>query len=517
MRVKARENNGWSAKTTCYPIELVTVREVSERTFDSIGDGIAVLDADGRLVQCNRAFADLANQPTTSLLGIGHEALARDVLGMSGVTPFPKLRETAARQVYDVRLGSRSFRLAVDPILDGDALSGAVWTLADVTEHDQIEQERNRLESELQAKIDELAESARRKDEFIAMLGHELRNPLSALGISLHLVDRHGAASEAKAKRAMETCQRQIQHLTRMVDDLLDVSRINRGKVELRKQRLDVRGVIRSAVAVMRTRAEETGLSVSVGMPAVPVTLIGDPTRLEQIVTNLLSNAAKYTPSGGRIDVELAFESNGGPSAVLRVKDTGRGIPCDMLEKIFDMFVQVAPSQDRTHRGLGVGLTLVRSLVEMHGGSIEAHSAGEGKGSELVVRLPADAPVADPAEEGQGLRILLVEDNEDVRDTLRDLLEQWGHRVKVAGDGREALAVAGEANPDIAFVDIDLPGIDGYEVARRLRDLPEIHAKLVALTGYGSPDAHARAKEAGFDLHLVKPLAAVDLQKVLQQ
>lgn len=514
MHVKPSENIGRHAGSTCYLREPVNVRDL-QTVFDAISDGIAAVDGEGRVVYCNRAFAALANQPTSSLIGLGHEALARDVLGMSGLTPFPKLRESGTRQIYDLRLGSRSFRLAVDPILDGEAISGAVWTVADVTEHDEIEQERNRLESELQAKLDELAESAKRKDEFIAMLGHELRNPLSALGISLHLVDRHGASSDPRVKKALDTCHRQVQHLTRMVDDLLDVSRINRGKVELRKERLDLRSIVRSSVAVMRARAEEMGIEIAMQVPDDEICLVGDPTRLEQIINNLLSNATKYTPSGGRVTVSLTMEANGHAWAVLRVKDTGRGIPPQMLERIFDMFVQVSPSQDRTHRGLGVGLTLVRSLVEMHGGKVEAVSEGEGKGSEFIVRLPA---LAQPhADEQEGLRILLVEDNEDVRDTLRDLLEQWGHRVRVASDGSEAIAIALDAAPDVALVDIDLPGIDGYEVARRLRRLPELDGtKLIALTGFGSADAQAQAKVAGFDMHVVKPLAAGELQKILQ-
>ena len=300
--------------------------------------------------------------------------------------------------------------------------------------------------------------------------------------------------------------------LVRLVDDLLDVSRISRGKVELRREPMDLAGVVERAVTATRPQVEGRGHALSLAIEGGPFQLDADATRLEQVLVNLLNNAAKYTDPGGEISVRLERRDS---EAVLRVRDTGRGIPRDMLERVFEVFVQVSPTIDRGTGGLGLGLTLVKRLVELHGGHVEALSDGEGKGSEFVVRLPLAAPAGavvqpEPGAAGPRVpegrkRILLVEDTEDARNTLKELLESLGHQVTMAAEGNDGAAKALELLPDVALIDVGLPGIDGYEVARRVRAAEAgKELFLVALTGYGGSEERAKAEAAGFDLHVTK-------------
>jgi CheY-like chemotaxis protein/two-component sensor histidine kinase len=313
-----------------------------------------------------------------------------------------------------------------------------------------------------------------------------------------------------------------------MVDDLLDVSRITRGKVELRKNEVDFTTIVQNAIGTSRPLIDGRGHELAVTFAPGDFRLEADATRLEQVVSNLLANAAKYTEPGGNIAVRVGHEEvQGVPWAVLRVRDTGRGIPRDMLDKVFDMFVQIDKSIDRSGGGLGIGLTLVERLVGMHGGTVTAHSEGLGKGSEFVVRLPLAhrALRAIPTPGPRPLqvlplqrrrRVLVVEDNEDARDMLKELLEDMGHEVEVATNGLEGAAKVLDVRPDVALVDVGLPGIDGYEVARRVRAAKGGDTLyLVALTGYGGAEAKIKALEAGFDLHLVKPINMSDLPRVL--
>ncbi|HXT49585.1 MAG TPA: ATP-binding protein, partial [Thermoanaerobaculia bacterium] len=319
----------------------------------------------------------------------------------------------------------------------------------------------------------ELREADRRKDEFLAMLAHELRNPLSPVATSLQLLRIAGDDRE-RSERALAIMERQIGHIVRLVDDLLDVARITRGRIELRLQPLDLRSVVSHAVDNVRPRFDERGQKLHVELPAEAVPVRADATRLDQVVVNLLANANKYTPPGGHVSVKVERR---GERAVLRVRDDGIGLPPDLLGRVFDLFMQSAQALDRSQGGLGIGLTLVRQLVEMHGGKVTARSDGEGKGSEFEVQLPlhAAAPVVAPAERPKQLvelparQVLVVDDNVEGAESLAELLRLWGHTVRVAHDGPSGLALAAEECPEVVLLDIGLPGLDGYEVGRRLR------------------------------------------------
>ncbi|MDC3954011.1 GAF domain-containing protein [Polyangium jinanense] len=364
---------------------------------------------------------------------------------------------------------------------------------------------------------DELRDQDRRKDEFLATLAHELRNPLAPIRTGLTLLQM--ARDEAQARRIREMMERQVGHMVRMVDDLLDVSRITRGKVELRKARVELGTVLESALETSRPLIEAAGHVLSVSLPTEPLWLMADPTRLSQILANLLNNAAKYTPAGGRIRVAAERE---GAHVVVRVEDTGVGIPPEMLPKVFDMFTQVGRSIERAQGGLGIGLTLVRRLVELHGGTVEAASDGPSRGSIFTVRLPLGAaeeakavgPSGDAPAKGAtgGLKVLVVDDNVDGAESLAELLQLTGHTTEVAHTGPSALVAARAFEPDVVFLDIGLPGMTGYEVAQRLRAEEGLgRVVLVALTGWGTEEDRRQAREAGFDYHLTKP---VDLQEV---
>jgi signal transduction histidine kinase len=369
-------------------------------------------------------------------------------------------------------------------------------------------------------RAEELAEMDRRKDEFLAMLAHELRNPLAAIMTAIGILERK-PTEDIKEARMRGIIHRQTHHLARLVDDLLDVSRITRDRVELRKGRLDLLTVLHQVVGTIRPVAESRGLGLEVSLPREPLWVNADATRLEQVFTNLLDNAAKYTDSG---HVTLHVERqgvDGTARAVVRVKDTGIGIPKEVQPYIFELFAQADTSLERSRGGLGIGLTLVRKLVQMHGGQVTVHSEGPGHGSEFVVKLPLlreleiPAPPPKGRDARRGRRILLVEDNSDARQAMRDLLELWGHQVTVAPDGVQGVALALQQTPELALVDIGLPGLDGYRVAEELRSRVGQSIRLVAITGYGGPEGHDRALKAGFDLHLVKPVKPDDLDRLL--
>jgi PAS domain S-box-containing protein len=366
----------------------------------------------------------------------------------------------------------------------------------------------------------ELREADRRKDEFLATLAHELRNPLATVRNALYVLQLPGADA-ASAARAREMMGRQVEQLVRLVDDLLDVSRVMHGRVALRRERVDLATVLTRAVETARSAIDAAGHELTVALPAEPVWVDADVVRLTQVVGNLLHNAAKYTERGGRIALGAGRE---GDEAVIRVRDTGIGIRPDMLSRIFDLFVQTDRAADRSQGGLGIGLTLVRRLVEMHGGSVRAHSDGPGTGSEFVVRLPArPAASVEPSANGPPApaaapqrRVLVVDDNADAAESLAMLLRLEGQEVRVAHDGPAALQAVGAERPDVIFLDIGMPGMDGYEVCRRLRQQSGLDgAVLVALTGWGQEEDRSRGREAGFDRHLVKPVGMETLQEVL--
>ncbi|WP_437312792.1 GAF domain-containing protein [Sorangium sp. So ce385] len=368
---------------------------------------------------------------------------------------------------------------------------------------------------------DQLRDQDRRKDEFLATLAHELRNPLAPIRTGLEILKVAGSADQAR--KILDMMDRQIGHMVRMVDDLLDVSRITRGKVELRKERIDLRAVLNSALETSRPLIEAAAHELAVRLPPAPLLLDADPTRLAQVFANLLNNAAKYTPAGGSI--RLAAQRDGA-AVVVRVADNGVGIPADMLSNVFDMFTQVGRSIDRAQGGLGIGLTLVKRLVELHGGSIHAESDGAGRGSTFTIRLPlAAVEEAAPKRSSAGpatgaptaaLRILVVDDSVDGAESLALLLRISGHETRAVHTGPDALTATRELGADVVFLDIGLPGMNGYEVARRLRAEPDLSGLfLVALTGWGTEDDRRQAREAGFDHHLTKPVDAAEVKRLV--
>jgi signal transduction histidine kinase/ActR/RegA family two-component response regulator len=348
----------------------------------------------------------------------------------------------------------------------------------------------------------------RAKDEFLAMLGHELRNPLGAISTAVYVLERTSKPDDPAAQ-LRGIIVRQTRHLTRLLDDLLDVSKLVSGKITLHRRPDDLTEVARRVLSSFEEVGRTTRHAVTVVGDAVSVE--ADPVRLEQIVSNLLDNALKYTPAGGRVDVTIAAEER---DAVLRVRDTGAGIDPDILPRIFDLFVQGNQTLDRSKGGLGLGLTLVKRLVELHGGTVLASSAGPDRGSEFVVRIPrvsqplVASALSDTERLSQRVRhILIIEDNPDFRHGLRVLLESWGHRVEEAATGRRGLEILQASRPEIMLVDLGLPGLDGYGVAEAVRSAPGGDAVLlVAVTGYGAPHDRRRTKEAGFDAHLTKPV-----------
>jgi signal transduction histidine kinase/ActR/RegA family two-component response regulator len=392
----------------------------------------------------------------------------------------------------------------------------------DITERKRMHDALQQSESELARQAAELRRADRRKDEFLATLAHELRNPLAPIRTGLELLTRSpgGDATE----RTLGVMQRQITHMVRLIDDLLDVSRITRGKLELDRQRVELASIVDAAVEICRPMIERKQHTLRVVVPEPALAIEADLTRIAQVIGNLLNNAAKYTTDGGVIELSAKRD---GEDVVIQVRDDGVGIPADSLADVFEMFSQVNRALERSQGGLGIGLALVRSLVELHGGRVEASSPGLGRGSTFTVRLPIGAvPQASqssadesPAPEIRGReRVLVVDDNEDAADLLSMVLEQSGYETRTVYDGRSAIGAALEWSPSLVVLDIGLPDMSGYDVARELR-LPERGAPLtlIALTGWGTQDDKRRAMEAGFDVHLTKPVDAAQFHAALAQ
>ncbi|HEX4334006.1 MAG TPA: ATP-binding protein [Usitatibacter sp.] len=369
----------------------------------------------------------------------------------------------------------------------------------------------------------ELRDADQRKDEFLATLAHELRNPLAPLRNALEIL-RMKNVEPASAEKARQMMQRQLAQMVRLVDDLLDVSRITTGKLAVRREPLALQAAVNDALETVRPLMETRHHQLDVSLPPEPLMVVGDRTRLAQVFSNLLNNAAKYTEPGGRVWISLEAQ---GEEAVLRVRDAGIGLDPHALSTIFDMFVQVDRSLERTQAGLGVGLTLAKRLVALHEGTIAGRSEGGGLGSEFEVRLPLAAAGVAAAESQptsqaapatlRRLRILVADDNIDAATSLADLLAARGHDVRIAHDGAQALFVARGYEPEVAFLDIGMPKVHGYEVARRLREEPATRRTLlVALTGWGREDDRQRAREAGFDRHLVKPPEPAEIDRILE-
>jgi two-component system CheB/CheR fusion protein len=425
-----------------------------------------------------------------------------------------RLGTVIADEEYDIVRGDgTTLRLLeyATPLHDeGGRVRGSVAAFVDITA-------RRRAEEELE-------EANRRKDEFLATLAHELRNPLAPIRNAVQILHLKGPL-DRELQWARAVIERQVQLLARLVDDLLDVSRITRGKIELRKERVTLSEVIERALETSRPLLQASDQALTVSLPDEPLRLDVDPTRLSQVLANLLNNAAKYTKAGGHVEVSAARE---GRAVVIRVRDDGIGIPRTMLSRIFDMFAQVDTSLVRAQGGLGIGLTIAKRLLEMHGGSIEAESPGPGQGSTFTVRLPLaadeEAERASRAEQSRErtmktrLRILVVDDNQDATDTLAMMLELLQYEVRAANDGAEALEIAAQFCPEVVLLDIGMPIMSGYEVAERLRQADTSKgAVLVAMTGWGQEEDLRRSREAGFDHHLVKPVDPARLTALLEQ
>jgi two-component system CheB/CheR fusion protein len=481
----------------------------------SVPDAIYFKDARGRFIRANQGIAArLGARTPADIVGKTALELPNQALALEIHRYDEEVLRGGEAQLYKTEKRMRpddteGWDLVTRlPLRDAvDRIVGVVAIFRDITEQKRADEK--------------VQDGVKRRDQFLAMLSHELRNPLGAIVTATALLksDR-GVPSPERAARFLDILERQSEQMARLLDDLLEASRVTQNKIELKRTVIDLRAVAAIAADSIRETVASRGIELTVETDVEPIWIYGDPSRLQQIQANLLSNAAKYTPSGGHVVFQAKREDG---AAVVRVKDDGVGIPKDMCETIFELFVQARRTLDRSSGGLGVGLTLVKSLVAMHGGMVTVRSDGEGKGSEFVVRLPLTQrpPESEPAPPDAratphvraGSRIVVVEDNEDSRDLLCELLAQQGFECSTAGNGAAGLALIDKIHPAVAILDVGLPEMDGFAVARRLRSRPD-HAEmfLIALTGYGQAADRAASRDAGFDEHLVKP---VDVDKLL--
>jgi len=489
-----------------------------QATFDAIGDGICLLSPEGTVARCNGALAALLGASSADVVGRPWAEVWRQLGGGAEPSPTARVERSRRRETFDLQTDQRWLRLLVDPVLEGDVVTGLVCIVSDVTIERQAADVRAALFAREQEAREEAEANNRAKDEFLAMLGHELRNPLDVVNTAVRVLETQSGAPDPEAvRRARGVIGRQVRQLGRLVDDLLDVGRVTTGKIRLLRVPVNLADVVERCVGGLIP--QDGAPSHRITVRAKPTWVEADQARVEQIVMNLLSNAVKYTPPGGGVDVVVTGD---GRTARLSVHDTGAGMTPYMIERVFDLFFQGERTLERAEGGLGIGLTLVRRLAELHGGRVAAESPGRGLGSTVTVELPqcpepADAPAAAAAPSAPSpRRIVLVEDSHDSRDMLRFLLEHAGHEVHEAEDGPRGVEAIVAIKPDIALVDVGLPGIDGYEVARRVRAQVGAGVRLVALTGYGLPEDHRRSQEAGFDAHLVKPVDPARLAALIE-
>lgn len=492
-------------------------RDQLQTTLACIGEGVIVTDENGRLTMINRVAADLTGWAADQAIG----RQLSEVFRLQGDDPGAYVASAVARALRDRRVVAqdspvtltsrdgteRPVAYTAAPIFHGsDGTNGVVLVFHDETERQRTEQT--------------LREADRRKDQFLALLAHELRNPLAPIGNAIEILGIRDLPAELHAE-SRDMMQRQFDHLVRLVDDLLDVSRIARGKIELRIQEVDLRAVAQRAVEAARPVIENFGHTLSVEVPEEAILIAADPVRLAQLVTNLLNNAAKYSDCGGKIELSVASD---GREITLSVRDNGIGIAPEMLPHIFEMFMQVDQSTTRAQSGLGIGLTLVSSIAQMHGGHAEARSDGLGQGSTFLVRLPVRAwsplETASPAPAAEPVlplrrNVLVVDDNIDAAESLARLLRSRNHDVVTAHSGRAALEVIDGRRPDVIILDLGMPEMDGFEVARQVRASHADEIQIVALTGWGSAADRLRTSEAGFDHHFVKPVRPEDLDQIL--
>jgi PAS domain S-box-containing protein len=490
------------------------------RTFDAIQDALLLIDSEGRVEEGNGAAGRLVGRTPRELEGQSVVHVLRHVVEQDALQAL-LARARQGRHELETTTGDRSYRLSGYPVQREDgSCEGTVLMISDISEE-------KRVARELAARVEELAEASRRKDEFLGMLAHELRNPLHAISAASNVLDHTSTPGLARPR---DVIHRQVAVLARMVDDLLEVSRMTRGALELRTRTVDLAQVVRQAVQGSRLTLDARGQQLALKLPEAPFQIRGDDLRIEQVLMNLINNASKFSEPGSTIKIELRErwdEQN--RLAEVSVRDQGIGIPRPMLTKIFEPFVQIDHSLARSLGGLGIGLSMAKSLVELHGGAVLARSDGIGKGAEFIVHLPASPVFAQGAQEaqpsapveastgnGHALRVVVIEDNEDTLELVQMWLRHIGHHVQGASDGNSGLELALSSRPDVALVDIGLPGMDGYEIARNLRasdDADDIY--MVAVTGYGRPEDRARALDAGFDAYIVKPLDVAGLKGAL--
>jgi signal transduction histidine kinase/ActR/RegA family two-component response regulator len=480
--------------------------EASEARFrnliESNADGILVVQPDGMIRYANPAATELLRRPASELVG----RYFGIPIGAGGKTELDLVSTGAEARVVEMHVVETEW--AGEPAL--------LASLRDISD-------RKRLEEQLRHKVDELAVADQRKDEFLAMLAHELRNPLAPILNAVHIMRLRGDDPVLR-ERMRVVVEQQVRCMARLVDDLLDVSRITRGKIQLRHEPVILSTLVQRSLETVRPHLVAKGHELRVSVPDEPIRLWADPVRLEQVLNNLLTNAIKYTERGGLIEVEVAST---GEVVAIRVRDNGIGIAPDMLEGIFGLFTQVDQSLARSQGGLGIGLTLARDLVRMHQGTLTARSAGLGKGSEFLVTLPLSNQIADVASSptavgsrptGRLRRVLVVDDNQPSADSLGLIIKLWGHECRVVHQGPDAITEAEVFRPDVVLLDIGLPGMDGYAVARELRSRPHLSGiVLIAMTGYGREEDRERSRDSGFNEHLVKPLDLDALELLLAQ